>query len=89
LANFDNNHGWVVTQFVGLELPIWFLVSICVVFTSSPRSGTIISIFKEPDWELDSCMEPKLKLELELEVGFLEKKTFEEKTKTGGVNQRL
>jgi hypothetical protein len=29
-------------------------------------------------------MEPKLKLELELELGFLETKTFEEKTKTGG-----
>jgi hypothetical protein len=27
LANFDNNHGWVVTQFAGLELPVWILVS--------------------------------------------------------------
>jgi hypothetical protein len=49
-----------------------------VVFTNSSRTGTRIYIFKEPDWELDfssdSCMEPKLKLELEL--GFLEKKNF-------------
>jgi hypothetical protein len=57
-----------------------------VVFTNISRTGTRIYIFQEPDWELDSCME----LELELELGFLEKKTFEEKTKTGGgFNQGL
>jgi hypothetical protein len=53
-----------------------------VVFTNSSRTGTRICIFKEPDWELDSCMEPKLKLELELELGFLEKKT-----KNGGLTR--
>jgi hypothetical protein len=62
-------------------------------FYKSSRTGTGIYIFKEPDWELDfssdSCMEPKLKLELELELRFLGKKTFEEKTETAGFNQRL